>query len=127
MARSKIFSMLEKVTGIPFYQDLIPETAKLPAGSFIIISESDESAISGRIDLQRYYIQVDLATDTARLDTDSIKNKIKRFNMQPYKPDFQLIRIINIQDVKKSPGVDFFQTIIDVEFTLSAVERVEPK
>ena len=122
MSRKQIYQFLTNTLGVKVHQDLVPEDQALPSASYYLVSEPTEGALKGGVDLRKYNVQVDVITNTSRLDTDVLTNKLKAFDNFCTHPDFQKISIIACGD---SPRVDtnvkIFQTSLDVEFTMRKI------
>ena len=119
MSRAKIYNFLTGALGTKVYQDLIPETADLPAASYYITGDPTEGSINGGVDLRRYTVTVDVATETNRLDTDALVNKIKALDQSTNHQDFQLVTVINSLDTPRNDSsIEFYQTSLDLEFTM---------
>lgn len=122
MSQELIYQFLKDTLGVKVHQDMVPETAQLPAASYYIVSEPAEGAMKGGVDLRRYNATCDIVTNS-RTTTNEYANKLKAFENFTTGGDFQLIRLTNVnQTPRADSNVKLFQTSIDLEFTMRRSE-----
>ncbi|HIF9075738.1 TPA: hypothetical protein ACX6NV_000569 [Photobacterium damselae] len=118
MNREKVYSFLTQTLGVKLYQDFVPETAELPAASYLRINDDKNNVLDGSVDLRREQYQVEIVHDVSRLECDKISNKVRKLDGHSEHSDFQLIDILNYKDVPlHDPDVEIFVNSMDIEFT----------
>lgn len=116
MSRIEVYELLKEATELDVCQDFVPETQSLPALSYFRIDSESSGTLEGNIDLRKHRYQVDVMTNTSRLDCDKIANKIRALDGNTDKPFWQKISIIRDQDVPPfDPNVKVFQISLDIE------------
>lgn len=95
MSSANIISYIKHVTGLKVYESLVPESAKLPATSFIIVSRPSEGALAGGVDLRRFNVQVDVVANSSA-EVEQVIEKFQSVENSPFTGVFQWCRIIGI-------------------------------
>lgn len=114
---SKIISYIKSIIGIKVYENFVPESANLPASSFLITSRISQGALSGGVDLRTVVVQVDVVCSSTA-EVERLISSFQSVENLPFNNIFQLCHILGVQS---HPVIDSNQTVfgasIDLQLT----------
>ena len=121
MSSAKVISYIKHVTGLKVYEGLVPESASLPATSFVIISRPSEGALAGGVDLRRMTVQVDMVANSSA-EIEALIAKFQAVENAPFAGVLQWTRIIGVNPAPiDSSNQKVFGSSIDLELTVYGV------
>lgn len=114
------YSLVTSLISIPLYPDFVPESAMLPAASYLLVSAPEERTLDDTADLQSESWQLRIATST-REGASSLVTQFRQALRTARSSTYQRVAIDSITDETRTPGLDVAAVRIDITATLRMV------
>ncbi|WP_183059313.1 DUF3168 domain-containing protein [Salmonella enterica] len=114
------YSLVTSLIAIPVYLDFVPESATLPAASYLLVSAPEERTLDDTADLQSESWQLRITTST-RKEANALADQLRSALRGVKSAVYQRIVIDSRTDESRTPGINAAAVRIDITATLRNV------
>ncbi|EEQ0025424.1 hypothetical protein H4K58_002558 [Salmonella enterica] len=117
---AEFYRLITSLIDIPLYPDFIPESATLPAASYLLVSAPEERTLDDNTDLQSEGWQIRI-TGTTRAEANTLADQMRSALRATKSAVYQRVVIDSRTDESRTPGLNVAAVRIDITATLRTV------
>ncbi|EKT1335033.1 hypothetical protein ABWR82_004300 [Salmonella enterica subsp. enterica] len=114
------YNLITSLISIPLYPDFVPESAALPAASYLLVSAPEERTLDDTADLLTEGWQVRIS-GTTRAEVNTLADQLRTALRGVKSTVYQRVVIDSRTDESRTPGLTVAAVRIDITATLRTV------